>query len=158
MSFQDRSSAARKLLEILGVAIAVTLLLNNTNSIYGLLSTTSTIGTTGVVSSASLGIYSNSQCTTALSSIDWGSLSPGGNKNVTIYVKNTGSVALTLTLSTSNWTPTNAPTYLTLTWNYAGATINSNAVATIILTLRASSGISGISSYQFQVTITGTQA
>ena len=157
MNFQDGNPTARKLFEVMGVALAFTLLLSTTNSIYGLLSTTSSIGTTGVVSSASLGIYSNSQCTTVLSSIDWGSISPGGSKTVTIYVKNTGTVAMTLALSTSNWTPTNAASYLTLTWNYAGATINSNGVATIILTLSVSSSISGISSYQFQITITGTQ-
>ena len=158
MSLKNSYVTARRLISVLGIILSATLILSNINSLYGLLSTTSTIGTTGVVSSASIGIYSNSQCTTALSSIDWGSLSPGGTKAVTIYVKNTGSVALTLTLSTSNWSPTSASTYLTLTWNYAGATINAGSVATIILTLSVSSNISGVSNYSFQITITGTQA
>ena len=158
MNLDNIEASSRKLISIIGVALTVSLLLANTQSLYGLLSTTASVGSSGVVTTANLGIYSNSQCTNTLSSINWGTISPGGSKNTVIYVNNTGTVALTLSLSYGSWDPVEAGTYITLTWNYNGAQLNSGAVVPITLTLSVSQDIHGVTDFGVQITITGTQA
>jgi hypothetical protein len=94
--------------------------------------------------------------TTKVSSISWGALDPGSNVNKTVYIRNEGNSAVTLALSTSNWNPSTASNYLTLTWNYGGQTINVNSVVQVKFTLSASSSTTGITSFTFDIVITAT--
>jgi len=158
MSSENGSTLTRKVIGIIGIVLTVVLIMANANSIYGLLSAVTSIGSSGVVSSANLGVYQESQCINTLSSINWGTISPGGTATYTVYVKNTGTVALTLTFTTGSWSPASASTYFTLTWSYTGSQINSNAVVPITFTLSLSQSVTGVSDFQFQITITGTQA
>jgi len=125
---------------------------------YAAISTSQNVSSNGQVStSANLGVYSNSACTTPLSSISWGNLTAGGTSTQTIYVKNTGSgLALTLSMGTSNWTPTTANGPITLTWNQGGTRLNPGQSVAAALTLTASSTIADVTSFSVQITITGT--
>ena len=142
---------------MLGVLVATSLILANSNYIFGLLSTVLPINTSGVITSADLEAYWDSECTNAVSSINWGTIYPGGSKNVTIYLKNTGNVPLNLSLSTDNWSPSNAGTYLTLTWDYSGGQLQAGGVVQVTLTLTVSSNTQGITNFSFDVVITGTE-
>jgi len=142
---------------MLGVIAAASLILANSNYIFGLLSTVLPINTSGVITSADLEAYWDSECTNAVSSINWGTIYPGGSKNVTIYLKNTGNVPLNLSLSTDNWNPSNAGTYLTLTWDYSGEQLQPGGVVQVTLTLTVSSNTQGITNFSFDVVITGTE-
>jgi archaellum component FlaG (FlaF/FlaG flagellin family) len=127
---------------------------------YAALSTSQSLSSSGsvtVVATASLGLYSDSACTTPLTSISWGSLTPGGNKTQTLYIKNTGTVSLTLSMATSNWNPTTANGPITVTWNRAGTVLSSGQSTSAIITLVVSSGISDITNFNVQISITGTQ-
>jgi hypothetical protein len=149
---------SKKTVNVLGIALAIGLVLANINSIYGLLSTTLNFGNSGIIATANLGIYSDSQCLNKVTSINWGTLDPGISKNVTIYVNNTGNVPITLSLSTQDWTPQNVGTNLTLTWNYVtGTVIQPKQVTATILTLKVSQNIKGITSFSFNIVITGTE-
>jgi hypothetical protein len=75
---------------------------------------------------------------------------------VTVYVRNEGNVAATLSRATQNWNPATASSYMTLSWNYAGQTLNVNQVFQTRLTLAVSSTISGITNFSFDITITAT--
>lgn len=125
----------------------------------GAIVTTTRIPSSGTITSISassgLGVYSNSACTTAASSIDWGTINPGGSVTRTVYVKNTGSTTLTLALSISDWTPSTANGPITVSWNQAGTTLAPGQVATATLTLQVSSSISGITSFSNNIVITG---
>jgi len=145
-------------LRMLGLIVAFGLILANSDYIFGLLSTVLPINTSGVITSADLDAYWDSACTDAVSSINWGTIRPGESKNVTIYLKNTGNVPLTLSLATDNWNPSNAGTYLSLTWDYSGGQLQANGVLQVTLTLTASSNTQGITSFSFDVIITGTEA
>jgi len=157
MGSEDGSSHARKALGILGATAAIGLVLANMNSIFGLLSAVYPIGSSGVVSSANINVYWESGCINNVTSINWGTLSPGQSKNVVVYVKNTGTVALTLALSTDGWSPAGAATYLALTWNYGGVQIQPNQVLAVTLTLTVSESIEGITDFSFTIYIAGTQ-
>jgi hypothetical protein len=73
-----------------------------------------------------------------------------------VYVKNTGNAAVTLNMTTSAWSPSSASSYITLTWNQTGTVLQAGGVVTAGLTLTVSSSISGITSFSFNITISGT--
>jgi hypothetical protein len=121
-----------------------------------LLSSSTTVHSTGSVKAIGVGVFQNSGCTQTLTSVDWGTLEPGTIKNVTIYVKNQGNAPVTLSLQTGNWNPTGASSYLTLGWNYGGASLAVNEVKAVVLSLTISSSITGITSFSFDITIAAT--
>jgi hypothetical protein len=122
----------------------------------GLLSVNQTVPSTGTVTSVNVGVYSDSACTLTLTSIDWGTISPGTSVTRTIYVKNTGNTQITLSMTKTNWNPTGANGPITITWDKESTTLAANAVATATLTLSVSSSISGITAFSVNIVITGT--
>jgi hypothetical protein len=101
-------------------------------------------------------VYSDSACTKPVTSIDCGTLSIGGTKNVTVYVRNEGSVPVTLTKSVT-WRTAGASAYMTLSWDYSGKTLSASSVLRIVLTLAVASDIpASITDFSFDLTITAT--
>ena len=118
--------------------------------------TFSSAGTIQIQTTAGIGIYSNSQCNTELTSVSWGTLQPGGNQNAICYIKNEGNTPITLSLQASNWSPASATNYLALSWNYNNQPISPNQVAQVTLTLSVASNIAGITNFGFDITIIGS--
>lgn len=100
--------------------------------------------------------YTDASATTVLSEMAWGSITPGGSNSITIYIKNEGTTPLTLSGDVINWNPTNAPDYISIKWDYNGQTIAPNQVIQLTITLTVSPNISGISNFNFELTINGT--
>jgi len=126
-------------------------------SALGVLVATRTISNTGNMRAIGVGVYWDSGCTNATSSINWGALDSGSTKNVTIYIRNEGSVVVTLSMTTANWNPASASSYVSLSWNRENYVLSSGSVVSAVLTLSVSSGISGITSFSFDIIITGTE-
>jgi hypothetical protein len=126
-------------------------------SALGALVASRTISSTGNVTAVGVGVYSDSSCTTALSTINWGTQSPGATTTYTIYVRNEGNVAVTLGMTTANWNPSSASSYISLSWNKQGTVLSAGSVVQAVLTLSVSSSVSGVTSFSFDITITGTQ-
>jgi hypothetical protein len=104
-----------------------------------------------------IGVYSDSACTQTATSLNWGSLEPGDQATRTVYVKNNGNTAVSLSVSTTGWSPLNAQQWMTVSWNRQGETLQPNQSIQATITLTVSSSIdSGISNFNFDVTITGT--
>lgn len=108
---------------------------------------------TGVLETIGIGVYWDPGLTSKASTTYWGLLQPGAQKSLTVYVHNEGNSPVTLSLSTSNWTPSTASDYLALTWNYNGQTISPSAQMQVTLTLTVSSNITGISNFSFDIII-----
>jgi hypothetical protein len=138
------------------IAIAVTGLFL-TMITAGALVSSQTIPSGGTITAVNVGVYSNSACTTNCTSIDWGTLSPGGSTTKTIYVKNTGTIPVTLSMAPANWSPSNANNYLTVTWNRANYALAAGASVSATLTLTASSSAGSLTNFSFDVVITGTE-
>ena len=126
-------------------------------SALGSLVATRTVTNSGSVTAVGVGVYSDSDCTTALSAISWGTVNPGDVKTYTVYVKNTGNVPVTLSMTVSNWNPSSASSYITLTWNKEKYVLPATQVVPAVLTLTVSSSVSGVASFSFDITITVTQ-
>ena len=118
--------------------------------------TTLALSSTGSIQTTQgLGAYSNFECTSPQTAIDWGELEKGGSTSVTIYIKNEGDSPQTLSLVTSDWSPTSAADYLTINWNYDNQPINPNAVVQITLTMSVDPNIQGITTFGLNVLIVG---
>lgn len=125
-------------------------------TIQGLLTKAVTLPSQGAVKAIGVGVYWDSNCSSGVSSIDWGNIEPGTLKNTTVYIRNEGNAAMTLSLNTTNWNPSNASSYIGLSWNFNGQAIAPGDVIQVTLTLSVSSSITGISSFSFDIVITGS--
>lgn len=125
--------------------------------VFGLLSTSYRIpNSVSVKSSVGLGVYSDQACTTPLTSINWGEVTPGQSYQRTIYVKNLGNVKVKLNMNVGNWTPSSASNYLTLTWNRENYDLNIGESIGATLTLTVSSNAPA-GSFSFDISIIATE-
>jgi len=123
----------------------------------GLLMSSQSLQSSGTVTAINIGVYSDSGCTQNLTSINWGSIYPSNSTTRIIYVKNNGSLPVTLTMTTGNWVPSNANTYISLSWNQEGTVLSAGQSTTATLTLSASASAGNITSFSFNIIITGTE-
>ncbi|MGB8781188.1 MAG: hypothetical protein WCD81_11155 [Candidatus Bathyarchaeia archaeon] len=137
---------------VLVVAVMATLV-----GALGTLTVTRTFSNNGTINAVGVGVYSDSSCTTILSSVSWGTLNPGNTATHTIYVMNNGTIPVTLTMTYGNWSSPSAQSYITLSWDHDNTQLASGSNATAVLTLSVSSGISGVTNFSFNINITGTQ-
>jgi hypothetical protein len=126
---------------------------------FAALSVSQNVSSSGSITvSANLGIYSDSACQNSLTTINWGTLNPGGNITRTICIKNTGmGASLTLSMATSGWNPTNANGLITITWNQEGKRLAPSQSTLAVLTLTVSPTIADITNFSVQISIAGTQ-
>ena len=124
-------------------------------SVRSLYQTSSTISSIGTFKAIGIGVYWDDDSTSRVQEINWGFLTPGSQKSFTVYVCNEGAVPLTLSISSSNWSPSIASNYLTFTWSYAGQTIKAGATIPVTLTLRVSESVTGVSGFNFDITTVG---
>jgi uncharacterized protein YdhG (YjbR/CyaY superfamily) len=59
-------------------------------------------------------------------------------------------------MTTNTWNPSNALSYITVTWNQNGTVVNAGLNVQANVTLTVSPSISGIPSFAFTMVITGT--
>jgi archaellum component FlaG (FlaF/FlaG flagellin family) len=123
----------------------------------GLLSVNQSISSSGTVTAVNVGVYSDSACIQNLTSIDWGTLSPGDSVTRTIYVKNTGNAPIAITMTKINWNPSTANGPITITWNTENWSLGAGNSTAATLTLSISSSISGITDFSVDIVITGTE-
>ena len=133
------------------VALALTM------TTYSAINVSTNINSSGLITtSPNIGAFSDGACTTAVSSVTWGSISAGGTASQTVYIKNTGTGTITLSLATSNWNPTGASTYITVNWNQQGTLLSAGQSVAATITLTVSPSITGITSFSDTMTIIGT--
>ncbi|MCK4474870.1 hypothetical protein KAU30_03415 [Candidatus Bathyarchaeota archaeon] len=115
------------------------------------------IPNTGVVKAVGVGVYWDGDCTDNVTSVDWGLLEPGATSNVTVYIQNEGNIPVVLNMTTDNWNPSSASDHITLTWDSEDYVLDSDSVVQAVLTLSVSSDISEVTSFGFDIIISGTE-
>jgi hypothetical protein len=140
---------------LMGTALAVIAVLMMA-SVLALLQSSRTVPTSGTVRTVNVGVYQDNLCTQPLLSINWGTVDPGTSVLKTVYVKNQGSVSMTLNMTTNSWSSSNAQAYMTLTWDKETASVapGNNVQATLNLTVLPA--ITGVTDFSFNIVITGT--
>jgi len=122
-------------------------------SVYAVVQYEASIHTTGTITTIGVRVYSDSALSNELVTINWGLREPGSQISVEMWIQNTGNRPVTLSFYTSNWNPAAANDYMSLSWDYAGETINPDAARKVTLTLSVSSQISGITNFAFDITV-----
>jgi len=143
-----------------GIILAVALTgIVMTTLVAGLLSANQQVPNSATVKNVGVGVYWNRSCTNKTTTINWGLIEPGGSKSYTVYIKNEGNTKESLSMATGNWSNPLASSYISLTWNCTNYQLSSGAVVGALLTLTINSGITGtgITSFSFYITITGTE-
>jgi hypothetical protein len=146
----------KKIPSIAIIALTITALAL-TLTTAAVLNTNQTLPLNGTINTVNLAVYSDSACTQTVTALTAANLNPGGTTTQNLYVKNTGNVPETLTMTTNNWTPTNASSSLTLTWNRQNTVLNADASIQATLTLTAAANTGTLTTFSCDVTLTGTQ-
>jgi len=112
----------------------------------------------GRIKTVGVQIYSDAGLTNILSSIDWGFVEPGATLTHSCYILNTGNFPCILSMTVTDWIPSAASAYITLTWNREATTLPEGVGHSIeaILTLTVRSDVTGIDTFAFTATIVGT--
>jgi archaellum component FlaG (FlaF/FlaG flagellin family) len=141
---------------VLAATLGIAAILMTTTAL-GLLQSSKTMTNTGNIIAVNVGVYQDSGCTQVFTTINWGNLTTGSSTTTTIYVKNTGTTQVTLSMTSGNWNPPSAGTYITETWDRENTVLNAGASTPASLVLTVSPSITGITTFSFNTTITGTQ-
>ncbi|MGD6850770.1 MAG: hypothetical protein ACQCN6_01770 [Candidatus Bathyarchaeia archaeon] len=114
---------------------------------------------TVVSTSYGLGVYTDAACTDPLTEIDWGKVSNGAVATTPVfYVKNTGqNTNLTLGFNVTDWNPTGAANYFTLTWNYTGAVLQPGEVLAVQMQLTIAQSVP-FTAFSNRININGVSA
>jgi len=107
----------------------------------------------GTVKAVGVGVFWEGNCTNPVSFIDWGIVELGSMNNVTVYVRNEGNMAASISLTTENWNPPNASDHFALSWDYDGRPLNPSEAVKVTLTLTVSSSVLGIENFNFEIVI-----
>jgi hypothetical protein len=103
------------------------------------------------IMSSNIGVYWNARGTLPVSTINWGNVSVGSEKDVTVYVKNLGPDALILSMNTSSWSSSAASLKMYLCWDFNGKQVEVGSMVKVILKLFVSPDISGVSDFSFNI-------
>jgi hypothetical protein len=126
-------------------------------TVLAALSASTTVLLDGTINTINVEAYSDSACTQPLTALNVGNVNPGSTITEIIYIKNTGSISVTLTMATSGWSPTGANTYLTLSWNRQNEFLDAGDSVSATLTLTVASNTGSLITFSCSVTITGTE-
>lgn len=145
------------IMRIVVLATVVTALLFSSTYIFGFLGDPNT-GSSGIVADVAVAVYTNSAGTRELNAINWGICYPGDSVDVVAYLKNQGTLNVTLTINTNAWDPANASTFFTLSTDYVGQTLAPEEVVPVTFTLTTSPNVDGASrAFSFDVVITSQE-
>lgn len=102
-------------------------------------------------------LYWDQGCTNRTDTLNWGELQPNTTKSLTVYIKNTGTIPVRLSMSTDDWNPTTAQNYITLTWNRENSILNRGGGLTATFTLELSPEAANLTGFSFDATIIAVQ-
>jgi hypothetical protein len=115
------------------------------------------IPNTGTVKAVGVGVYEDVGCSKNVTSIDWGIIETGAVVNFLVYVRNEGNTRITLNITTLNWDPPQAAQYISLSWNRENHMLEPMSKVQANLTLSVASNIEEITSFRFDIIITGIE-
>jgi len=146
------SLRAKTALKIAGVSLLAVLVVLGAS---GALTSHQQFPASGQIAGVGVEIYSDPGLMTPMTHIDWGIVRPGASVNHIAYVKNAGNVPCTLSLSVGNWTPAEAPSYISVTWDSEDVSVEADGHVQVVIYLTVSDSVQGIDQFTSLMTITG---
>jgi len=145
----------RKYLGIIALATVLALLAGSVIT-FAVMQWTRRIPSSASLKVLGIGVYKDVNFTVSVTQIDWGMLEPGQKKNFSAYIKNESNVPITLSMWTEDWTPANASSFISLSWNYNASEIPVDGSVPVTFALNVDAATSGISSFSFTIVIVGS--
>jgi hypothetical protein len=127
-----------------------------TATTFAALDTTQILSEIGNVKTVNLSVYTDANCTQNCTSLGDFAVISGCNTSKTVYVKNMGNVPQTLNMTVSNWNPSNASSYLTLTWDQENTVLDAGQIVVANFTLTAVSKTDCLTKFGYLITLTGS--
>ncbi len=121
--------------------------------LWSLQTATHTSSVSAIQTAGTLKVYWDPNCTTQVTSIDWGNMSLGQTKNTKLYIRNEASTPAYLIASDNNWNPTEAQNYIQFAFDIQGQKIQAGQVKNVTCTLTVSWETTNISTYTFNILI-----
>ncbi len=105
-----------------------------------------------------VGAYWDSECAQPVTSIEWGELTPGSTSQVNIFLRNEElSRSCFAFMNTEEWNPPEAAYYLSLDWDYNSENIGLGETVLVTLFLKVDRYVHGITDFNFNIIIFGTE-
>ena len=104
-----------------------------------------------------VGVFWDRNCTQGVSSIDWGSLTPGETKTVSVYVQSKSNETCILILIPTGWNPPAAANYLELGQDCENKKIQPSEVVKVALSLTVSASVAGVTNFAFNIVVEGSK-
>jgi hypothetical protein len=112
-----------------------------------------------VETDVSLGVYWDLGCTQRVDSVDWGTLTPGQVKNITLYIRNEASTAPVFVFeSANNWDPIFAYKYIDFVFDSQNAKVQPAEVKKTIFSVAISWDVTNVESFSFNIVLKGTES
>lgn len=125
--------------------------------VAGLLSTTYQIQSEGFVeASVGIAVYEDEALTKPLSVIKWDIVAVGSSHLRYFWIKNTGNTKVKLTMTTKDWSPAGAQSYITFSWSLENEVLAVGQKAQGHFNLQVASNAVG-GNFSFTIVITGTE-
>jgi hypothetical protein len=114
------------------------------------------VASNGVVTSRNeIEVYWDEKGTRKVSSLNWGSLEPGMNKTIIVFIKNNNKHPITLAFYTSNCSPTKLETFFDLNWDYDRHNLQFKEIVQVVFTLSLSKNVETAGTFSFDITFVG---
>ena len=114
------------------------------------------IANVATIKTVGVGVYKDVDFTVSVTQIDWGVLEPGATKNFTAYLRNESNVPIFLNMTSQNWNPPAAESFISVSWDQEGKRLEPDQVVSLTFTLSVSAEVSGVTSFSFEIVITGS--
>jgi hypothetical protein len=147
--------ATQKTLVGATLALAVILMVAG---VLAIIQSSKTVPSHGHIQGISVNLYSDAGCTLPLTSVDWGNINNGTSTIYTIYIKNEGTANMTLSMTTNTWTPSNATSYVTLTWNRDSYVLANQTSVSADLDLTVSPSLTDGMDFTVNIVVIGTSS
>ncbi len=122
------------------------------------LSTPRSIKKAFAVEPLNIGVYWNRNGTKEVTSIDWGTQTPGSTATVNVFVKNEElNIPCYVSFWTEEWTPPKAARYITMSQDFGSKPLSPNEIASVTLTLKIDTDVIGITDFNFKIIVMGTK-
>jgi len=103
-----------------------------------------------------VGVYKDAERTVSVIEIDWGMVEPGDTAAFDAYIKNESNVPITLTMHTEDWSPLNASSFISFSWDYSGSEIPVDSSIPVTFVLNVDPATVGIDAFSFTIVIVGS--
>jgi hypothetical protein len=145
---------SRNTIILASVAIAVALLIGG---VLATIISSRSIPSSGTISGINLQLY-ESDGSTPLTSVPWGTVTNGTSPTFNFFVNNTGTSAMMMNMTTNSWSanPSNSTDAVMLTWNREGSTVPAGSGLSATLTLAVQSGFTVGCTFTMNIVINGT--